>query len=840
MILEDLMMNDPIQDRIMNSIFDVEPAPEITGSMPKETQFQQLFANVPETSDYASKKAAKDDKKKLREASKSFGYAQCKAQDGKWLIKGMSSTLYHHQLLGAQWMVQRELSSQPPNGGLLADSMGLGKTVQMLACMAGNPPGKEDLRRGTKATLIIVPAGVIDQWLDEIRHHTEPQMFPKIIHYKSSSKIPKSVLEDVDIVVTSYNEVMKQFPYPDAKARAIIQEVGYKKWWSEAIQNLGDLHLIQWFRVVLDEAQAIKNNSARTSLACQNLKSVYRWCLTGTPLLNRLEELFPYLRFLKANYTMDWATFQRYFCDVNAEESYSRISTLLSYTMMRRTMKTSILNRPIITLPKPHPEIVYVNFSAEEQIIYRITENRFRNNLNAFFAKGEARRNYGIFMVQLLRLRQCTGHPFMLERTIKESWTLEDVTELQDKLAKLSNHENRKPFYEQCKAWVEQSERHRQNAHDTGEEVGFAAPFGRGDYGANFDFAPALDNLDEKDLFARVVCCVCTDVPVGAVKTDCGHIFCEECLSAFMADRVNNGHDYMCCPSCDRVFTTTVRVHAGEGLRISDDDDYDRHSVSSKKGSKHSYSANSKGRDALGFEPFTADSTWVTKSDNNPDFPLTPSSKTTALKSILLRGFVDAPFDKVVIYAQFRTLSRIIGRICESEGWGFLYLTGDSTLEHRTKAIRRFRDDPNIKILIAGLKCGGLGLNFPWANRCISLDLWWNHAVEQQAFGRIFRIGQEKETYMTRLVVRNSVDMRMMSMQLHKLQNLERAMRDGEYNREQPNLSLKQLANLFGFLKTDADDNIVSVEADYDDDPVQEGEGSGGYQGEVDHMMEEM
>jgi hypothetical protein len=60
----------------------------------------------------------------LKEASRSFGYAKVKAQDGKWMIKGMNSTLYHHQLLGAQWMLKRELSSQPPHGGLLADSMG--------------------------------------------------------------------------------------------------------------------------------------------------------------------------------------------------------------------------------------------------------------------------------------------------------------------------------------------------------------------------------------------------------------------------------------------------------------------------------------------------------------------------------------------------------------------------------------------------------------------------------------------------------------------------------------------------------------------------------------------
>ena len=153
----------------------------------------------------------------------------------------------------------------------------------------------------------------------------------------------------------------------------------------------------------------------------------------------------------------------------------------------------------------------------------------------------------------------------------------------------------------------------------------------------------------------------------------------------------------------------------------------------------------------MGFEPFTKE-TWITKSDNpSGDFPLAPSAKTTALKSILLKGFVEAPLDKVslllvipvllssirslyveivkfniqiswnienshllipiqvVIYVQFRALARIVGRICQSEGWGFLYLTGDLSLDNRTKAIRKFKEDPEIKILIAGLKCGGLG-----------------------------------------------------------------------------------------------------------------------------------
>lgn len=58
---------------------------------------------------------------------------------------------------------------------------------------------------------------------------------------------------------------------------------------------------------------------------------------------------------------------------------------------------------------------------------------------------------------------------------------------------------------------------------------------------------------------------------------------------------------------------------------------------------------------------------------------------------------------------QFRQLARLVGRICNSESWPFLYLTGDRNLDDRSRVISRFRDDKSIKILIAGLKCGGLG-----------------------------------------------------------------------------------------------------------------------------------
>ncbi len=110
---------------------------------------------------------------------------------------------YHHQLLGADWMLERELGEVGPFGGLLADAMGLGKTLQTLATMVGNPPSKEDMRAKRKATLIVLPASAIRQWMDEIEIHVDKGVFPKIIHYKAKKEIPLIFLQECDIVLTS-------------------------------------------------------------------------------------------------------------------------------------------------------------------------------------------------------------------------------------------------------------------------------------------------------------------------------------------------------------------------------------------------------------------------------------------------------------------------------------------------------------------------------------------------------------------------------------------------------------------------------------------------------------
>lgn len=119
--LQSIAMNDDIQNRLNNPIYDVGEGPEIHGQQTHKSQFAQLFAAVPTGS---NKAGIREDKRQLKQAAQAFGYGKVKAHDGKWRLRGMSSELYHHQLIGARWMVERELSQQAPYGGILADSMG--------------------------------------------------------------------------------------------------------------------------------------------------------------------------------------------------------------------------------------------------------------------------------------------------------------------------------------------------------------------------------------------------------------------------------------------------------------------------------------------------------------------------------------------------------------------------------------------------------------------------------------------------------------------------------------------------------------------------------------------
>lgn len=120
-------------------------------------------------------------------------------------------------------------------------------------------------------------------------------------------------------------------------------------------------------------------------------------------------------------------------------------------------------------------------------------------------------------------------------------------------------------------------------------------------------------------------------------------------------------------------------------------------------------------------------------------------------------------------------------------------------IAQRDEVIQRFQKERATRIMLASLKSGGTGLNLTMASKVILVDLWWNSSIEQQAFCRVFRRGQENETEMVRMVVADSIDDRLLALQERKEKEIGSIMKE-EMNKK---MTVKDLMGLFGAVGTD-------------------------------------
>ncbi|KAG7287136.1 hypothetical protein NEMBOFW57_006641 [Staphylotrichum longicolle] len=701
-----LQGSDPIVARAAQGSMPMPGPIQATRQSDQVNAMEDFFFKITGNANPGSKS---DDERRLAEAIRSFGYKQVRAANGKWELKGMRSTLYNHQLVGVSWMLRQEFSPDGPYGGILADQMGLGKTVQILAAMSANRPNS----------------------------------------------------------LVSYNEISNAFPSNTALKEIAGKDLNEEEWLEEYDKLLGELFKIDFFRVVLDEGHAIRNHKTKTARACINLTSKYRWILTGTPLHNNIEEFYAYFRFLGVHWANDLDHFTKQFGNIKEDDARERLNAILTSLMLRRRVDDTFLGVPILEIPPPHPpKMIFVDLTTEERLIYRRLESRFRDNISTHLKAGIAEKKINTYLAYLTRLRQAVAHPFLLEGVLQANFTLEDFHYLRQQL---SESGGKTPMHHQVQRWMtmEYEERARRE--------GGTVSFGKSRFGYAFDMNAELEEMEARKSMREVICRICYDVPTDPRITD---------VKA-------------CCPTCKTVLWQVDALNEPDETvdEQSEDENASRKTRRKKKKSEEDREV---GDDENLVQPKMKDSSkWVKEYDRNfPDKELCASAKTIAVKNQILIWQGEAPEDKIIVFVNWTKLGCIIGRVLYEEGIRFLYSFGDLTRGQKDAAIAKFQSDPGIKVLVPSIRCGGQALNLSFANRVISVDQWWNTAMENQAFGRVHRIGQDKTTYFVKIAVKDSIDEGLLQMQQGKDRMIAKALQEGVRRKAAP--TLEELLRLFG------------------------------------------
>ncbi|KAJ6261178.1 Importin-4 [Drechslerella dactyloides] len=251
-------------------------------------------------------------------------------------VDGLKVTLLPHQIRGLAWLLKQEDSKV--KGGILADDMGLGKTIQSISLLLSNPmPTPKKTSSATerekflkehkisinthRGTLIVAPLALIRQWQAEIKDKTDNR-FRVLVHHGPARTRSGTDLKTYDVVITTPQVLVSE--HKDSVPDAMI----------------GCLD-VKWWRVIIDEAHTIKNHLAKSTIACYALKAHFRWCLTGTPLQNNVDELQSLIHFLRVDPYADKGKWKqditRLLNSNKAGLALKRIRALLGSIMLRRT-----------------------------------------------------------------------------------------------------------------------------------------------------------------------------------------------------------------------------------------------------------------------------------------------------------------------------------------------------------------------------------------------------------------------------------------------------------------------------------------------------------------------
>jgi SNF2 family DNA or RNA helicase len=350
-------------------------------------------------------------KKHLKGIDKSFFQRLDKisesASDQVAVPANIQAKLRAYQEEGFSWMYRLY---EHQFGGCLADDMGLGKTLQTLTLLLKlkrlkkqiivpktapndrqlsmfSEPQETDDAPSQAATLIVMPTSLIHNWENEIRKFTPSLKAYKYVGIQRKKSLNlEGIISYYDIILTTYGTIRNDYE--------MLKE-----------------H--EFFYLILDESQNIKNSGSKTYQTITKLKAKHRLVLTGTPIENSLSDLWSQINFLNKGLLGNQAYFKREFITPiekkNDPEKQTKLQTLIRPFVLRRKKEEVARDLPPLT-----EQIRYCGMSKEQQTTYEKEKSIIRNNILQNIEKEGIKKSAIVVLQGLTKLRQLANHPSML------------------------------------------------------------------------------------------------------------------------------------------------------------------------------------------------------------------------------------------------------------------------------------------------------------------------------------------------------------------------------------------------------------------------------------------
>jgi SNF2 family DNA or RNA helicase len=624
--------------------------------------------------------------------------------------------------------------------------MGLGKTIQSITLIITHPrpplstdpstSSKTDKKKLSnsvgKGTLVVAPLALIKQWESEIANRvTSSHKLRVCVHHGPKRTKRFEDLRKYDVVITTYQVLVSE--YSSSGDNDSGPQVG--------------CFGIHWYRVILDEAHTIKNRNAKATQACYALRAEYRWCLTGTPMQNNLDELQSLIRFLRIKPYNELSVWRDQITrPMNAGRggvAMKRLQFYLKAFMKRRTKdilkeegalnpggKASIEGEPDsgFKITERKIEDVICEFSENERTFYEKLQQRTDKSLEKMM--DASKMSYASALVLLLRLRQACNHPELVGgdiRADKDALTTgqsngskkmsngdRDVDDIADLLGGLSVQtkqcdvcqldlteeesrsgsircgtcENDMMEFKKSKKVLKKSKNRRKEEKGNKPEV---LPRVR----KNRNIIHDSDDDEEGEgewIVAKNERHVLHLGIAGGQDDENAESGCES-----LASNDSNSDDET-LPELDQ-------LHKKKFINLIDSEADDNSSTSESE------------------EEEDEDSSEEGNSELDAGMSKIPSAKVIHLLEILRR---ESKTHKFIVFSQFTSMLNLIEPFLRAEGLIFTRYDGSMRNDQREASLDRLRNEKKTRILLCSLKCGSLGLNLTAASRVVIMEPFWN------------------------------------------------------------------------------------------------------------------